>query len=184
MNRFIIKLPSDINLFYCQKRNLLLLSNKLKKKLLKLKIKLLISKKKKMLKLTNFFFHNKFKKKDIVIYQKTVFLLIKNFVMRNTIKKKTLRLVGVGYKFFLVKKIFGTVLELKLGYSHNIYYKIPKNFKIIFLKNNLIILLSENYKQLTKVAAKIRSYKKPEPYKGKGILYENENIVLKQGKKI
>lgn len=96
--------------------------------------------------------------------------------------KKKLELVGVGYR--AVNK--GQILELNLGYSHNIVLKLPKeiNVKIINLKaNNPLIILKSHDKQLLGIiAAKIRSFRVPEPYKGKGIKYLDEFIRRKQGK--
>jgi len=76
------------------------------------------------------------------------------------------------------------VLHLKLGYSHNIYIKVPKTLKIFCLKANKFFIKGDSYTFVTQIAAVIRSYKTPEPYKGKGILYSTEKITLKEGKKI
>lgn len=82
-------------------------------------------------------------------------------------------------------KILGLdLLHFKLGYSHFIYFKIPKNLKIFCLKANKLFILGNSYLFVTQIAALIRSYKVPEPYKGKGILYTTEKIALKEGKKI
>ena len=79
--------------------------------------------------------------------------------------------------------ISGSKLKLQLGYSHDIDYEIPKEVKIECPKQNIIKLTSYNKDVLGAVAAKIRSYRKPEPFKGKGIKYENEYIHRKEGKK-
>lgn len=92
---------------------------------------------------------------------------------------KTLLLNGTGYKASIVD----SDLKLQLGYSHDIEYKIPKNVKVECPKPNIIKISSLNKELLGTVAAKIRSYRKPEPFKGKGIRYENEFIVRKEGKK-
>ena len=106
-------------------------------------------------------------------------------LVANTIKgvsegfTKTLELNGTGYKAI----ISGSKLKLQLGYSHDIDYEIPKEVKIECPKQNIIKLTSYNKDALGAVAAKIRSYRKPEPFKGKGIKYENEYIYRKEGKK-
>jgi len=92
---------------------------------------------------------------------------------------KTLELTGTGYR----ASVSGSKLKLQLGYSHDINYEIPKEVKIECPKQNIIKLSSFNKEILGAVAAKIRSYRKPEPFKGKGIKYENEYIYRKEGKK-
>ena len=92
---------------------------------------------------------------------------------------KNLILNGTGYK----ASVSGSKLKLQLGYSHDIDFEIPKNVKIECPKQNIIKITSINKNILGAVAAKIRSYKKPEPFKGKGIKYENEFIFRKEGKK-
>tara|TARA_X000000368_G_C23039282_1_gene716112 strand:- start:812 stop:1345 length:534 start_codon:yes stop_codon:yes gene_type:complete len=92
---------------------------------------------------------------------------------------KTLELNGTGYR----ASISGTTLKLQLGFSHDIDYTIPKEIKAECPKQNIIKLSSFNKEILGATAAKIRSYRKPEPFKGKGIKYENEFIFRKEGKK-
>ena len=92
---------------------------------------------------------------------------------------KTLVLTGTGYR----ASVSDSKLKLQLGYSHDIDYDIPKEVKIECPKQNIIKITSINKEILGAVAAKIRSYKKPEPFKGKGIKYENEYIFRKEGKK-
>ena len=92
---------------------------------------------------------------------------------------KTLELTGTGYR----ASVSGSKLKLQLGYSHDINYEIPKEVKIECPKQNIIKLSSFNKEILGAVAAKIRSYRKPEPFQGKGIKYENEFIYRKEGKK-
>tara|TARA_B100000029_G_C17491109_1_gene929142 strand:- start:673 stop:1206 length:534 start_codon:yes stop_codon:yes gene_type:complete len=92
---------------------------------------------------------------------------------------KNLELNGTGYKAMIA----GNALKLSLGYSHDINYQIPKEVKIQCPKPNLIKIFSHDKELLGKVASEIRSYRKPEPFKGKGIKYENEYIFRKEGKK-
>jgi len=91
-----------------------------------------------------------------------------------------LKLVGVGYK---VKIEFGFILTLKLGYSHVVSIIIPVGLKVTCLKKSVIAIFGSDKQQVNNFAAVIRAYKKPEPYKGKGILYQNEKINLKEGKR-
>ena len=93
--------------------------------------------------------------------------------------EKILELVGVGYRAALK----GKQLNLQLGYSHDINYEIPKQVKVECPKQNIIKLTSFDKEKLGATAAKIRSYRKPEPFKGKGIKYSDEFIFRKEGKK-
>ena len=92
---------------------------------------------------------------------------------------KTLELNGTGYR----ASISGSKLKLQLGYSHDIDFEVPKEVKIECPKQNIIKLSSANKELLGAVAANIRSFRKPEPFKGKGIKYQNEFIFRKEGKK-
>ena len=92
---------------------------------------------------------------------------------------KTLELNGTGYR----ASVSGNKLKLQLGFSHDIDYDVPKEVKIECPKQNIIKLSSFSKEILGATAAKIRSYRKPEPFKGKGIKYENEYIFRKEGKK-
>ena len=96
--------------------------------------------------------------------------------------KKELELVGVGYKAANT----GNILDLSLGYSHNILFEIPKELKISTAQEkgkNPVITLESNDKQLLgQVCAKIRSLRKPEPYKGKGVKFVGEVLRRKAGK--
>lgn len=91
-------------------------------------------------------------------------------------------IVGVGYK----ANAKGQVLELLIGYSHSIFMVLPDEIKVETVtergKNPLIILTSHDKQLIGQVAAKIRSLRKPEPYKGKGIRYQGEYIRKKAGK--
>ena len=92
---------------------------------------------------------------------------------------KTLELNGTGYR----ASVAGSKLKLELGYSHDVNFDIPKDVKIECPKQNIIKLTSMNKEKLGAAAAKIRSYRKPEPFKGKGIKYSDEYIYRKEGKK-
>ena len=92
---------------------------------------------------------------------------------------KILELNGTGYR----ASVSGSKLKLELGYSHDINYDIPSDIKIECPKQNLIKLTSINKEKLGAAAAKIRSFRKPEPFKGKGVKYIDEYIFRKEGKK-
>lgn len=96
--------------------------------------------------------------------------------------KKELELVGVGYR----ASNQGNIIELALGYTHNIFIQLPSEIKVETKsernKNPLIILESCDKQLLGQVCSKIRSFRKPEPYKGKGIKFVGEEIRRKSGK--
>ena len=92
---------------------------------------------------------------------------------------KTLELNGTGYR----ASVSGSKLKLELGYSHDINFDIPLDIKVECPKQNLIKLFSINKEKLGAAAAKIISFRKPEPFKGKGIKYIDEYIFRKEGKK-
>ncbi|MGN6213013.1 50S ribosomal protein L6 [Parafilimonas sp.] len=96
--------------------------------------------------------------------------------------KKELELVGVGYK----ASNQGNVLDLSLGYSHNIIFEVPKELKVstetLKGQNPKIFIEGTDKQLLGQVAAKIRSLRKPEPYKGKGVKYSDEVVRRKAGK--
>jgi large subunit ribosomal protein L6 len=96
--------------------------------------------------------------------------------------KKELELVGVGFKAANT----GNVLDLALGYSHNIIFEIPKELTVSTTtekgQNPKIFLESADKQLIGQVAAKIRGLRKPEPYKGKGVRYSDEVVRRKAGK--
>jgi large subunit ribosomal protein L6 len=96
--------------------------------------------------------------------------------------KKTLELVGVGYRV----ENQGNILQLSLGYTHPIYLQLPKEVKVETKsernQNPLIILECADKQLIGQICAKIRSFRKPEPYKGKGVKFQGEVIRRKAGK--
>lgn len=109
--------------------------------------------------------------------------LINNMVIGvNEGYKKELELVGVGYK----AEVKGNVLELSLGYSHNIFVALPEEVKVtaetVKGKNPKVTLESSDKQLIGAMAAKIKSLRKVEPYKGKGVRFVGEHIRRKAGK--
>jgi large subunit ribosomal protein L6 len=92
---------------------------------------------------------------------------------------RRLEINGVGYR----AAVQGSDLTLQLGYSHDIKYKIPKGITIVAEKPTTLVVSGADRQRVGQVAAEIRGYRGPEPYKGKGIKYEDETIVRKEGKK-
>ena len=115
------------------------------------------------------------KKSILNLYNKLIKIKIKGVLQGF---KLNLILKGIGFKAF----VENNNLILKLGFSHNITIEIPSTIKVLSQSNNLIFS-SLDYILLTQFVHYVRNYKKPEPYKGKGLLLKNENILKKEGKK-
>ena len=93
--------------------------------------------------------------------------------------KKELEIQGVGYRATMQ----GSKLKLSLGYSHDVDFNIPSNVKVTCPKPTEIVVEGIDQQAVGQVAANIREWRKPEPYKGKGIRYKGEYIFAKEGKK-
>ena len=105
--------------------------------------------------------------------------LIQNMILGvNEEYKKSLDIVGVGYKV----ELKGENLLLNMGYSHPIYFMPPTGIKLVAPTPTQIVVSGIDKQLVGQVAAKIRSIREPEPYKGKGIKYSDEHILRKAGK--
>jgi large subunit ribosomal protein L6 len=93
--------------------------------------------------------------------------------------EKKLEITGVGYRAALQ----GKNLQLALGYSHDVVYAIPEGIQIVVPKPTEITITGSDIQRVGQVAAEIRGYRPPEPYKGKGVKYVGEFIFRKEGKK-
>ncbi len=93
--------------------------------------------------------------------------------------ERRLEINGVGYR----ASIQGKNLQLALGYSHDVHYPIPEGIKIETPKPTEIVVSGSDKQKVGQVAAEIRQFRKPEPYKGKGVKYADEKIFRKEGKK-
>ena len=93
--------------------------------------------------------------------------------------ERKLEINGVGYRASLQ----GKNLQLALGFSHDVIYEPPVGISIVVPKPTEIVVSGINKQQVGQVAAEIREYRAPEPYKGKGVKYAEERIVRKEGKK-
>lgn len=92
---------------------------------------------------------------------------------------RKMELIGVGYR----AQVMGQKLKLTLGFSHDIDYELPQGVKAVVTDQTKLELTGADKQLLGQVAAEIRSYRKPEPYKGKGVKYAEETILRKEGKK-
>jgi len=184
-NKYTIKIPKNIKIIYCNKKNLLIFISPLTKKTFKPAVKIFCLKD---IIIISKIPINKMAKsilKNLNKLQGTYLAQIKQILVEiSIILYKKLVLIGVGYRTLLAENLTNQII-LKLGYSHLIFHKIPKNLNTFCIKyTKLFIFGLTSYNDLTQTTASIRQCKIPEPYKGKGILYHQENVILKKGKKI
>ncbi len=92
---------------------------------------------------------------------------------------RELEINGVGYR----AAVQGDTISLQLGFSHDINYPIPKGITVKCAKPTSILISGADKQKVGQIAAEIRAYRPPEPYKGKGVKYIEENIIRKEGKK-
>jgi large subunit ribosomal protein L6 len=93
--------------------------------------------------------------------------------------ERQLRLVGVGYR----AKVQGQTINLTLGFSHPVVYEVPEGVTVETPSQTEILIKGIDKQKVGQVAAEIRGFRPPEPYKGKGVRYTDERIVLKEAKK-
>lgn len=168
----IIKIPKTVKTIFCNRTNLILF-------IIKNKYFLLTS----SLNIYSIKYYNKLffvGKKNINLKERDK-LNIENFLKRGYLQYNAkITLKGVGYKFIIKNE---GILQISLGFSHLIFLKIPKNFKIYLINFSNIIITCFNNILLTKFCSTIKSFKYPDIYKGKGVLFEYDILTLKEGKK-
>ena len=187
IKKYNIKIPKDISVIYSKKKKLLTLSGPLQTKSIKLKVQIFIDKKNQTINISPLTFSkiSNTEKKKTKILQNTVAAQIKYMLIESSmLVYKKLKIVGVGYRTEFNESFNKSLLTFKLGYSHYIYLRTFENLTIKCLTKTKLCIFGSSYQDVTQFSALIRSNKTPEPYKGKGILYENEIIKLKEGKKV
>lgn len=183
----MVKIPKNVSLILSKSKNIIILVGPLGKKVFISKTKIFLNTFKNRIYVSNFL-HSKtptVEIKQLKNYQRTLIALLKQGVLETSVKiYQKLKLVGVGYRVFLFNLLTYKVLRLKLGYSHEIYLKLNEKIYFSCMKASIFYIYGSFYRAITETSAKLRSYKVPEFYKGKGILYDNELIILKKGKKM
>ena len=187
-NIYNLRIPQNTSLIFCEKNSILTARGPQTRKSLKLKLKIYIDQLNKIISVSPILISKRsnVEKKHVKVLRKTTFVQIKQLLIDSSVLIfQKLKIVGVGFRAdfadtFMKKKI----LTLKLGFSHLVYVKVPENLHLNNLTKTKFCVYGNSYYKISEFAASIRSKKLPEPYKGKGILYENENINLKEGKKI
>lgn len=185
--KYVIKIPQNLCLVYCDKKNIITFIGPLQTKSLKVKVKIFLISPTNLIVVTNIPVTESIVTGAKVLrqLQGTTVAKVKQILIETsyTLYSK-LNLVGVGYRAFEYESIKNQVY-FKLGYSHLIYFRIPNTLQTHCQKfTKLFLFGNSSFDLLTQTASQIRSCKFPEPYKGKGILYDQEKIFLKKGKKI
>ena len=185
--KYTIKIPKSVQIIYSENQRIIVLLGPFGRKIVKLKIKIVLNTFKNKIYITKFAFLrlsvNKIKK--LKSLQGTLISLLRQKILEISILfYKKLKFVGVGYQAFLFDSFLFQVLCLKVGYSHQIYFKLSKKIQFFCFKTTTIFIFGNFYQMINDISAKFRSYKIPEVYKGKGLLYEDEIVILKKGKKI
>ena len=185
--KYAIKVPKNIKIIYCDKKNLITFIGPVLTKSLNLKTKLLLIPSSNLIMVTNLSIVDKSETglRGSRELQGTMAAKIRqNLIEITNVLSRKLNLVGVGYRVFPYEKLSNQIY-FKLGYSHLLYFTIPIGLSVNCFKFTRLLLSSnDSYDSLTQTIAQIRDCKLPEPYKGKGILHDKEIIVLKKGKKI
>jgi large subunit ribosomal protein L6 len=185
--KYSIKVPKNIQIIYCDEKNVITFVGLLLTKSLKLNIKLILIPSSNLILVSQLPIGGKsvMRLKNINKIQGTTIAKIKQIMIEITYTLyHKLNLVGVGYRIFPHEKLSNQIY-LKLGYSHLIYFRLPVQINTHCQKFTKLFLFGQcSYDSLTQIAAHIRNCKVPEPYKGKGILHDKEKITLKKGKKI
>jgi len=183
--KYLIKIPSFIKCLYSEKNNCLIIKGSNTIKRIQPAVKLIVLK-------PNFIYitdnlvlvKSKTDKKKIKSYRSLCkSLILQTLYHSNFNVYKKLILKGIGYKINLKKKKLFSILQLKLGYSHTISFKIPSSLVLLSPNSRVLFVVGTSINQINALISRIRSLRMPDPYKGKGILNEYETIVLKEGKK-
>lgn len=183
----IVKIPFNIEVFLCDKKKFIIFKGPSEKTALKMNPLVKVRLKNQLIEVKTGISKNlsNYTKKRFRNVHKTTASLLKQFLVETAVPMyQKLNFVGVGYKVFPVKEYKNQLFFMKLGYSHSIYFKIPLKTSVFCLNFNELVIYGHSHGQVISIAADIRSNKVPDKYKGKGILYGNEVVVLKEGKKI
>ena len=185
--KYIVKIPQNIRVVYCAKKNIITFIGSFQKRSLRLNVKVFLIPSSNLIIVSEIPVggQSSIGVRNVKKIQGTTVAKIKQALIETTyVLYYKLNLVGVGYRVFPYEGLTNQIY-FKLGYSHLIYFKVPSSLNTFCQKfTKLFIFGTSSFDLLTQTAAQVRSCKVPEPYKGKGILYHNEKITLKKGKKI
>lgn len=184
-----IKIPKTVKMVYCNEKNILKIDGPLGSKAMKLSVKpFFFTKNSDVFVLVTFFpinYGSNHQYKSLKAVRGALIAAIKkNLIEVSCLLYIKLKLVGVGYRGFQLEEYKGNI-HFKLGHSHLIYFKMPLNTVIYAKKYTTIFLFgSASFFELTQLAGKIRDCRRPDCYKGKGVLHYQEQVQLKKGKRV
>lgn len=187
INKYKISIPEDISVIYSKKKKMLTVLGLLKRKSMRLKLEICLDNSKKNLVVSPFILSkaSNQKRKNIKALRNTTVAKIKHMLIESsTLIYQKLNIKGVGYRAIFTETLNQKVLSLKLGYSHIIYIRTPRDLTVNCITKTKLCIFGNSYSDVSGFSAYIRSEKTPDPYKGKGILFEGESVKLKEGKKI
>jgi len=183
----IVRIPRSIIAVYSKEKKLITFIGPAGSKSLKLKLQLRLKQLNSSIEVTNTYFcgvsNKQVKQKGAI--RNTMVALLKQLMLESlsSVYEK-LKFVGVGYRSLEIINFNSKLFLFKLGLSHPLYYQTPIGINIKCLKFTKLFIHGSYYQYVAQVSSDIRACKKPEPYKGKGILYESEKIELKIGKRV
>lgn len=184
---YFIKIPNELIVLYSSQKKIITFIGPLNQRSMKLKLQVLCFKTKKIMKLSNipFLALSNNEKKKIKSFQGTTIAKLKCMILETSVLfYQKLKIIGTGYRIVSVENFGNKFIFFKLGYSHLFYFKIPAMLKFFCLKYTKLFLYGNIYDLILSTTALIKKFKKPDRYKGKGLLYDNEKILLKEGKKV
>ena len=185
--KFNLKIPQDLLVIFSHGKRTLTVVGPVTTKSIKLKLKIIINKTNQTLSVSPVqlcHMSNAEKKKINVLRASTIAQIKHLFVETSTTIFQKLKMVGVGYRIDFTNDSEKKLLTLKLGYSHYYYVKVPNNLALNCFTKTKFSIFGNSYYDISKLSSQIREKKIPEPYKGKGILRENDVVHIKEGKKI
>lgn len=190
VNSLLIKVPKTIKIYCCNAKNLLVIKGKIGIQIHNIPVKIYVLKNN----LRDLFYlfitryeianNNKIISKQNTNVRDSISKIKNSIQLVSQYAFIKLKLIGIGYKIFLKDYKNIKILHLKVGYSHNIYVRVPSDLNIKLSNNNMLFISGFSTNKVSEFATYIRSFKIPEPYKGKGIRYEDEKVTLKVGKKV
>jgi len=182
-----VRIPLNVSVIYSKKKKILIFLGPIKIRSLKLKVKILMDNSKKIINVSPIVFSqvsNKEKKKNHLIQHTTAAQIKYMLIESSILLYKKLNINGVGYRSNFTESFNNNLLTFKIGHSHYTYIQILNDLTISYLTKTKLCIFGNSYANISQFASKIRENKIPDPYKAKGILYDNEKIEIKEGKKI
>merc|ERR1712176_1043738 len=186
-SRHFIKVPNYITCYLCEDRGFLLLVGKIGIKIIKLNVKVILFSNDKLIYITREILSSSrvISLKDMKHFQSLTKTEIRKSLLDVSRKSyKKLKLNGVGFRVSTIKLEGEKFLKLNLGLSHDIFYRVPKDIEIIVTSPTRFIVSGNSSDRVSEVSCQIRKNKIPDAYKGKGILYDDEKVILKEFKKV